>query len=174
VTIPVKHDPSNKEGKIEWFVKPTIEDKAIRVQDIMLIDIIRVNDWNRPIYFSTTVSEENRIGLESFLAPEGLVGRLCSYECKVSPEKIYTNLTEVYTYDGVKDKHIGDVEEVANLYQNYRHAFTHLVWQYEDAEEKKKAVEILIFMDEKLPVTLLPYSNENMEKEAERLRSKYL
>jgi len=174
VTIPVKHDPLNKERKIEWRVKPTVEDKAIRVQDILLMDIIRANDWNRPIYFSTTVSEGNRIGLDNFLAPEGLVGRLCSHECKVSPEKIYSNLTEVYTYDGVNDKHINDVEEVASMYQNYRHAFIHLVWQYEDAGEKKKAVETLILMDEKLPETLLPYSNEDMEKESERLRSKYL
>jgi tetratricopeptide (TPR) repeat protein len=174
VTIPVKHDPLNKEGKIEWRVKPTVENKAIRVQDIMLMDIIRANDWNRPIYFTTTVSEGNRIGLDNFLAPEGLVGRLCSHECKVSPEKIYSNLAEVYTYDGVNDKHINDVEEVASMYQNYRHAFIHLVWQYEDAGEKKRAVETLNLMDEKLPETLLPYSNEDMEKEAERLRSKYL
>jgi hypothetical protein len=60
VTIPVKHDPLNKEGEIEWRVKPTVEDKAIRVQDIMLIDIIRANDWNRPIYFSTTVMKDTK------------------------------------------------------------------------------------------------------------------
>jgi tetratricopeptide (TPR) repeat protein len=173
VNIPVKHDPLNKEGEIEWRVKPTIEDKAIRVQDILLIDIIRANDWNRPIYLSTTVSEGNRIGLDNFLAPEGLVGRLCSHECKVSPEKIYSNLTEVYTYDGVNDKHINDVEEVASMYQNYRHAFIHLVWQYEDAGEKEKVIETLNLMDEKLAESLVPYTNEEQKIEVERLRSKY-
>lgn len=174
VTIPVKHDPLNKEGKIEWRVKPTVEDKAIRVQDIMLMDIIRANDWNRPIYFSTTVYEGNKIGLDNFLAPEGLVERLCSHERKVSAEKIYSNLTEVYTYDGMKDKHISDVEEAASLYQNYRHIFINLARQYEDAGEKEKVIEILTLMDEKLPEALLPYANEEINKEAERLRSKYL
>jgi len=138
------------------------------------MDIIRANDWNRPIYFSTTVYEGNKIGLDNFLAPEGLVDKLCSHERNISAEKIYSNLTEVYTYDGMKDKHIGDVEEAASLYQNYRHIYINLARQYEDAGEKEKVIEILNLMDETLPEALLPYANEEINKETERLRSKYL
>ncbi len=76
VEIPVKNDPLNKSGKIQWTVKPTFQDKAVRVQDLMLMEILKSNDWNRPIYFSTTVYSMNKIGLDDYLALEGLVYRL--------------------------------------------------------------------------------------------------
>ena len=172
VAIPVKHDPLNKEGKIEWIVKPTIDDKAIRVQDLMLIEIFKSNDWNRPVYFSTTVYGGNKIGLDNYLALEGLVYRLISHKEKTSTEKLYSNLIKVYTYDGVNDKHMDYVEEMQNLYQNYRHSFITLSSSYYKAGLKDKATEVLNLMDKRLPLNLLPYTNEGLKAEADKLREK--
>ena len=83
VEIPVKNDPLNKSGKIQWTVKPTFQDKAVRVQDLMLMEILKSNDWNRPVYFSTTVYSMNKIGLDDYLALEGLVYKLNSHKGKI-------------------------------------------------------------------------------------------
>jgi len=155
-TVPVEKDKLNKEGIIRWQVKPTIENKGIRVQDQMLMEIILANKWNRPIYFSTTVTEGYKIGLDNFLEMEGLVEKLCSHKSKNNPEKIYSNLTEVYTYDGVKDKHISDVEEVSGLYQNYRYVFIEAAHLFDTDGEKENVIKTLNIMDERLPETLLP------------------
>jgi hypothetical protein len=172
VAIPVKHDPLNKEGKIEWIVKPTIDDKAIRVQDLMLIEIFKSNDWNRPVYFSTTVYGGNKIGLDNYLVLEGLVYKLISHKEKTSTEKLYSNLIKVYTYDGVNDKHMDYVEEMQNLYQNYRHSFITLSSSYYKSGLKDKATEVLNLMDKRLPLNLLPYTNEGLKAEADKLREK--
>lgn len=172
IIVPVMHDPLNKEGRIEWIVKPTIDDKAIRVQDLMLIEIFKSNDWNRPVYFSTTVYGGNKIGLDNYLALEGLVYRLISHKEKTSTDKLYSNLTKVYTYDGVNDKHIDYVEEMQNLYQNYRHSFITLSSSYYKAGQKDKATEVLNLMDKRLPLNLLPYTNEGLKAEADKLREK--
>jgi hypothetical protein len=105
---------------------------------------------------------------------EGLVERLCSHTCKNSPERIYSNLAEVYTYDGVKDKHISDVEEVSNLYQNFRYAFIEAAHLFDTAGEKENVIKTLNIMDEKLPETLLPYANPDLKAAVEKLRSKNL
>ncbi len=174
IEIPVKHDPLNKEGKIEWTVKPTIEDKAVRVQDLMLMETLKSNDWNRPVYFSTTVYSVNRIGLEKYLSLEGLVYKLNPHEVKTSAEKLYNNLSKVYTYDGVNDEHIGYIDEIANLYQNYREAFIALVSLYDETGQRAKVKEVLDFMDEKLPEAQLPYSSEELLNKSGSLYDKNL
>lgn len=170
VEISVKHDPLNKEGKIAWLVKPTIDDKAIRVQDLVLMEIFKSNDWNRPVYFSTTVYGGNKIGLDNYLMLEGLVSKLNSHYAENSIEKLYSNLTEVYTYEGVNDKHIDYVEEMQNLYQNYRHTFITLAKLYDEAGKEENVMEVLNMMDKALPESLLPYTNEELKVEANRLR----
>jgi tetratricopeptide (TPR) repeat protein len=170
VEIPAAQDPLNKEGKIEWLVKPTYEDKAIRVQDSMIIEILKSNNWNRPVYFSTTVYDGNKIGLEKYLTLEGLVYKVNSHEEKINPEKLYSNLTEVYTYDGVNDNHLRNVDEVLQLYQNYRQSFLELISFYDDAGRKNKAKEMLDFMDKKLPEDKVPYTQNELKSEIAKLK----
>jgi tetratricopeptide (TPR) repeat protein len=172
--IPVKNDPMNKSGKIQWVMKPTIEDKAIRVQDTMMVQILKSNNWNRPIYFSTTVYGMNKIGLDDYLALEGLVYKLNTHKSKIDPEKLYSNLTSVYTYEGLNDQHISYIDDVASLYQNYRDAFIKLASEYDNAGKKEKVKEILDFMDQKLPEAQLPYSSEELLNKSDSLYDKNL
>jgi tetratricopeptide (TPR) repeat protein len=174
VRISVKDDPLNNRGKIEWLVKPTIDDKAVRVQDLMLIEILKSNDWKRPVYFSTTVYKGNTIDLDNYLNFEGLVYRLNSHKAKTSTEKLSKNLTEVYTYDGVNDKHLSCVNEMLSIYQNYRHTFITLATLYADAGRKDKVTEVLRMMNECLPESLLPYTNEELREEADELYKRNL
>ena len=174
VEIQTSRDPHYREEKIEWLVKPTIENKAIRVQDLMLIEILRSNDWNRPVYFSTTVYKGNTIGLDSYLNLEGLVYKINSHKAKTSTDKLNNNLTKVYTYDGVKDKHIGYVDEVLSIYQNYRHAFITLASLYDETGRKEKVTDVLNMMNNNLPENLLPYTNEGLKEEVDKLYEKTL
>jgi hypothetical protein len=174
VEISAKRDPDNKKGKIEWLVKPTIDNKAVRVQDLMIIEILKSNDLNRPVYFSTTVYKGNTIGLDDYLSLGGLVYKINSHKGKTSAEKLYKNLAEVYTYDGVNDKHLSYVDEMLSIYQNYRHAFITLASLYDEVESEEKVTEVLNMMDEKFPESLLPYTNEGLKEEAAKLNEKTL
>ena len=57
--------------------------KAVKVQDLMLLEIIKANNWKRPIFFSTSVSDENFIGLNEYLVKEGLAARLVPFKAAV-------------------------------------------------------------------------------------------
>jgi len=172
--IPVKNDPLNKSGKIQWVMKPTYEDKAIRVQDTMMVQVLTSNNWNRPVYFSTTVYGPNKIGLDDYLALEGLVYKLNTHKGKIDTEKLYNNLINIYTYEGVNDKHIEDIDDIASLYQNYRDAFITLASEYDKAGKKEKVKEVLDFMDEKLPESALPYTNDELLNKSDSLYERNL
>jgi hypothetical protein len=93
VQVPVQNDPKNEEGFIEWNLKPTFAGQALRVQDIMILRIIKDANWKVPIYFAVTVSQSNRIGLDSYLDMQGLTFQLKSHKTKpVDQDMMYKNL----------------------------------------------------------------------------------
>ena len=93
VQVPVKNDPQNDKGYIEWTLKPTFAGQALRVQDIMILRIIKDANWKVPIYFAVTVSQSNRIGLDSYLDMQGLTFQLKSHKTDpVDQQMMYKNL----------------------------------------------------------------------------------
>ena len=91
--VPVKNDPENNEGYIEWTLKPTFAGQALRVQDVMILKIIKDAGWEVPIYFAVTVSQSNRIGLDPYLDMQGLTFQLKSHKTSpVDQEMMYKNL----------------------------------------------------------------------------------
>ena len=93
VKVPVYNDPENKDGFIEWEMKPTYGGQALRVQDMMIMRIINDAKWRIPIYFAVTVSQNNRIGLGDYLDMQGLTFQLKSHRTNpIDAEKMYGNL----------------------------------------------------------------------------------
>ena len=93
VQVPVKNDPENNEGYIEWTLKPTFAGQALRVQDVMILKIIKDAGWEIPIYFAVTVSQSNRIGLDPYLDMQGLTFQLKSHKTSpVDQDMMYKNL----------------------------------------------------------------------------------
>ena len=93
VQVPVNNDPKNDQGYIEWNLKPTFAGQALRVQDIMILRIIKDANWKVPIYFAVTVSQSNRIGLDSYLDMQGLTFQLKGHKTDpVDQDMMYKNL----------------------------------------------------------------------------------
>lgn len=66
-------------GKIEWRMPNSLQfgqTKAIRVQDILVRNVIETNQWKRPIYFACTCAPDSKIGLDDYLKLCGLAFRL--------------------------------------------------------------------------------------------------
>ena len=89
IQIAVEGDPQNKDGYIEWVLKPTFANQALKVQDMMILRIINDTKWKYPIYFAVTVSPTNKIGLDKYLDMEGLTFRLQSHKVDaINPGKM--------------------------------------------------------------------------------------
>jgi hypothetical protein len=89
IQIAVEGDPQNEDGYIEWVLKPTFANQALKVQDMMILRIINDTKWKYPIYFAVTVSPTNKIGLDKYLNMEGLTFRLRSHKVDaINPGKM--------------------------------------------------------------------------------------
>jgi hypothetical protein len=163
-----------RQGDITWTMNPTLtygNIKAIRVQDLMVREIVEANNWQRPIYFAVTCSEDSKIGLSDYLRMEGMAFRLVPEKRKandefIEPTILKKNLTEAVGYSkdyqpgfkfrGLNDPKVFLDDNQQRMVQNYRNAFLRLTIYYLSSNQNDQAIKTLDLMEEKLPNELIP------------------
>ncbi|MDD5087722.1 MAG: tetratricopeptide repeat protein, partial [bacterium] len=137
------------EGAMAWTMPATMyipirseqdrQNNFLRVQDIMILDILRTNydraktPAPKPIYFAVTVANSNMIGLRDYLTMEGLVFRINPHgRTQMDPQAIRRHLLETFDghFRGIADPAVHYDDNVQKLLQNYRSAFLQLAYYY--------------------------------------------
>jgi hypothetical protein len=160
-------------GTITWKMNNTLtfgSVTAVRVQDLMVKEIVEANNWQRPIYFAVTCSDDSRIGLGDYLKMEGMAFRLVPEKRVqgiefVSADVLSKQLLENNGYSndyqpgfkfrGLNDPDIFFDDNHRRMVQNYRNAFIRLTIYHLNKNERDKAVVVLDEMNEKLPYKIL-------------------
>ena len=158
-----------KEGEMKFKMNNTLtfgNVKAIRVQDIMVKEIVEANIWKRPIYFAVTCSEDSKIGLQDYMRMEGMAFRVVPEKRKQGVEFINEKLVSEelqenpgysksfdphFKFRGVNNPKIFFDENHERLLQNYRNAYMRLTLYYLNTSQNDLAVKTLDQMDEKIP-----------------------
>jgi hypothetical protein len=170
-------------GYIQYTMRPTLQAgdvQAIRVQDIIMKNIIETNAWKRPIYYAVTVAPDNFIGLTSYLQMQGLALQLTPKmnttpggdyeinlpimkECLMEPEKeLSTKPQYGFLFKNLNDPHIFYDDNVRNLMVNYRYSYLRLAAYYEMHGDSADAVSSLDTMEARMPNKVLPIKYEIM------------
>jgi hypothetical protein len=107
----------------------------LRVQDVMVYNIINWTNWERPIYFASTVAQGNKIGLQSHLAMEGMVYKLVPDQAPpggvlVHAERLNENLFDKYKFRSLSDPEIYKPPNTRQLITNYYVGFAQLAQEY--------------------------------------------
>lgn len=167
-SVKISPPPDSDLPPLVWELEPTINDKGLRVQDIMILLILENNKWRRPVYFSTTVSSENRINLDDYLTLEGLVFHLMSHKAEhESKNRLFKNCIENYTYAGIHDKNLQNIPGMISLYTNYRIAFFSLAMAYYNDGEFDRAKDCIEAMKQKVPEEIVPYVDQRVKERIE-------
>jgi hypothetical protein len=164
-------------GKMTWRMSNTLtfgEIKAIRVQDIMVKEIIEANNWERPIYFAVTCSDDSKIGLQDYLKMEGMTFRLVPEKRRPGSEFINEEMVKAqlkgntqpsksfmpgFRFTGLNDPTIFFDENHKRMVQNYRNAFMRLAVYYRSIGDNQSLITTLNDMNEKLPYSVLGMDN---------------
>ena len=117
----------NGDNKIIWEISPKLSN-YLRVQDIMILQIIQDAIETRPIYFAVTVAPNNRMGMDDYLQMEGLVYKVThekSAESSSMPrlnyDRMLQNITETNDYDFIIDKPEKYLNQINNGNGIYRY-----------------------------------------------------
>ncbi len=151
-------------NQIVFTVEPTYSiggQNGLLVKDLMILRILTVTEWRRPVYFAMTVSEDNKVGLKPYLRMDGLAFKVVPYPVQsLYAEKIKVNLLNNYLYRGLDDPNVYIDVNTVKLLQNYRSAFLYLDEYYLNQGQTEDAALILNEMAKKMPPEVIPYNDE--------------
>jgi tetratricopeptide (TPR) repeat protein len=148
--------------------------KAIRVQDIMVKEIVEANNWERPICFAVTCSDDSKIGLQDYLKMEGMTFRLVPEKRKPGSEFINEDLLQKqlagntvpsktfqpgFRFTGLNNPDIFFDENHIRMVQNYRNAYMRMAVYYRTKGDNEALISTLDMMNEKLPYKILGMDN---------------
>src|SRR6185436_9067266 len=63
-------------GKIVKAMEWSLDGNYLMKNDLMILNILANNNWKRPVYFATTVGNENYLNLEPYFQLEGIAYRI--------------------------------------------------------------------------------------------------
>ena len=115
---------------------------VLRIQDRMIQEIIKANNWERPVYFAVTVPPGNRPSLSGYLHMEAMVYRLTPEKEAdlVNIAKTRENLWEIYRYRGMGDTTMYHSENTRRLLHNLSSAFISLADAYNRQGQREEAM----------------------------------
>jgi hypothetical protein len=90
------------------------QSRVMRVQDKMVLNIVDANKWTKPVYFASSVSPDNFMGLDPYLQMQGLAYRLFPHPLeekdRVDLDRIAKFIDSVYKFR-VYPKRVTDKDE---------------------------------------------------------------
>jgi len=90
---------SLKKAGITLTIPSGKEQRVLRVQDKMVLNIADATNWSKPIYFAMTTSDENLMGLGPYLQSQGLVYKLMPE--RINADNQYDLDRTIYMIDSV-------------------------------------------------------------------------
>ena len=100
--------------------------------DLAIMDLLSNNNWNRPIYYSTTVPSSQYKGLEKYFVQEGLAYRVVPIKTDkpeqgefgmIDSDIMYDNMMNKFKWGNAEDPKVYLDENNRRMFSNFRRLF---------------------------------------------------
>jgi len=134
--------------------------------DLAIMDLLATNNWERPVYMSSTVPSTQYKGLEKFFIQEGMAYRIVPVKIDesdlgeygmIDPYVMYDNMMNKFKWGNAGDPSVYLDENNRRMFGNFRRLFGNLGRALLKAGEKTKAIEAVHRGFEIVPVEKLPH-----------------
>ncbi|MCC8155268.1 MAG: DUF2723 domain-containing protein [Tannerellaceae bacterium] len=131
-------------------------------QELIILDMLQNNNWERPIYYAITVSPDQFVKLDGFFQQTGLAYQIVPMETKgttraINTEKMYENVMNKFRWGGVDKPGVYLDENVMRMCKSYRvHLFGRLAGALLEEGKEEMALNVLDKAMEVLPPVNVP------------------
>jgi tetratricopeptide (TPR) repeat protein len=161
--------PEDKENLMEDRLTISLKGRALEKKDLMILDLISSNNWERPIYFNNTSLQGTQLNLNNYVVQEGNAYRLLPVrnpdpqESFVNTEVMYDNMMNNFFFRELDNPNVYYNEDYRNFVVSHRSSFNTLA----DALIKEGKIEMArnaIFSNlERMPDKAIPYDYETAQ-----------
>lgn len=157
--------PKELAGRVVKNIDWTVSGNYVQKNDLMIIDLLAHNNWQRPVYFAATAPASSYLNLAPYLQLEGLAYRLVPIR-KNETEKQETRIATDIMYDKVMKFAWGGMEKpgkflddvfIRSCALNIRQRLGALAIALVDEGKKDKAIKVLDKVIEVTPQENVPY-----------------
>ena len=131
-------------------------------QELIILDMLQTNNWNRPIYYAITVSPDQFVKLDPYFQQTGMAYQIVPMATQgavraINTERMYDNVMHKFKWGGVNTPGIYLDENVMRMCKSYRIAlFSKLAAALIAEGKNEQAVEVLDKGMEVLPPVNVP------------------
>lgn len=128
-----------------------------RIQDDLILDILKTNRWARPVYFAVTVARSGQMNLQSYFRLEGQAYRVVpsknpTHSPYINPQIMASRL-EKFRLRGLNDQNVYLDENIRNMVDNYREIISSEAMSYYNTGNADSATYWLKWGENKIPFT---------------------
>ncbi len=130
---------------------------------MMIMEMLSTNQWQRPMYFAATVGNDYYLGLEPYMELTGMAYRItptrsADGQPRVNTEKMYDNMMHKFAYGNMNYPGIYVDENLMRMCVTHRMMFAQLAEALYNEGQRDKAHEVLDYAEEVLPEYNIPYN----------------
>ena len=170
--LPLNKPAIDKGGFVPPLLRPLVKDtlqwtigkKDLYKPDLIMLDMIATNNWQRPIYFSSTLGSDNYLSLKSYMQLEGYAYRLMpvavpgATDGYVNSDIMYKNMTKKTFWREFDNPNVYYDETYKGApVVSARIAFFRLADQLLREGKKDKAREVLNYSLKVIPDKSIPF-----------------
>jgi hypothetical protein len=154
--------PAKLENNIVDDLNWSLSSSYLEKKDLIILDMIANGNWERPIYFSTTLQSSNFLNLKEYMQLEGLAYRLLpaksgSPQGWVNSDIMYENMMNKFFWKNLDDPSISYDENFLRFPSNARHNFMRLAEQLYHEGKIDSAKKVMAFSEKVMPDKSIPY-----------------
>lgn len=144
-----------------------LKGRYLNKSQLMVLDIIATNNWERPVYFGIGMGADSYMGFEKYFQLEGAAYRVVPIETppfryndygRINSDILYDNMMNKFEWGNIKDPKVNiDFFHDNNIgTMKYRNTFFRLAAQLLDEGKNDKALAALDKSLEELPLYQIP------------------
>jgi len=130
--------------------------------ELMLLDIIVNNNWERPMYMVINISSENYACFDNYIIQEGFLHRITPFNMKelnltTDTEKTYDLLMNRFKWGGTENENLYLEETTLRMYNFSRRQFAGLTEKMIEEGKYEQAIKLLERCEQIIPHHYLPH-----------------
>jgi len=156
--------PEGMEGIMVDQMNLRVKGNYLTKGNMMLIDLITSNNWERPIYFNNTSLATISLDIEDYVVMEGLTFRLLPVRKPqgmrtelVNTDLAFENVMEKFAFRGMDDPNNYFDDEYRRFTSNHRSAINSIAIALLDEDDLDRAADILKYSLKVMPNEAIPY-----------------
>lgn len=125
-----------------------------RIQDDMILEILRTNRWVRPVYFSTTVARDSQMNLQDYFRLEGKAFRVMPFKTGNETDTyIHGKRLKTFRLREIDNEKAYFDENIRRMMDNYRTIITRQATAFMHGGQLDSAAYWLKWGERKIPFT---------------------